>query len=56
MKRSMLKVVKIVQLIDDSMIEEEEIEKQLDDDRYDEYVYDEDDGNLCTYAFFMLNA
>ena len=29
------------------MTEEEEAEKQLDDDRYDEYAYVKDDDDLC---------
>ncbi len=29
------------------MVEEEEMEKQLDDDRYDECAYVKDDDDLC---------
>ena len=39
---------------DNKMIEEEETEKQLDDDRYDECAYVKGDDRFCASAFLIL--
>ena len=44
----MAKAVRIVHLIfDNKMIEEEEMEKQIDDGTFDECAYVKDDDDLC---------
>ena len=48
MKRSTGNVINSSTNFDNKMIEQEETEKQLDDDRYHECAYVKDDDDSCT--------
>jgi hypothetical protein len=39
---------------DNKMIEEEEMEKQIDDGTFDECAYVKDDDDLCAYKVSMM--
>ena len=41
---------------DNKMIEEEEMEKQVNDGTFDECAYVKDDDDLCTQASMMFNV
>ena len=41
---------------DNKMIEEEEMEKQVNDGTFDECAYVKDDDDLCAEASMMLNV
>ena len=39
---------------DNKMVEEEEMEKQINDERFDECAYVKDDDDLCAYIMCLM--